>query len=29
VFVYRRGSVYVLVASDAGCKVVAHRVLGP
>lgn len=29
VFVYRRGSVYVLVASDAGCKVVVHRVLGP
>jgi hypothetical protein len=29
VFVYRRGSVYELVASDAGCKVVAHRVLEP
>ena len=29
VFVYRRGSVYVLVASDAGCNVVARRVLEP
>jgi hypothetical protein len=29
VFVYRRGSVYVLAASDAGCTVIAHRVLGP
>jgi hypothetical protein len=27
VFVYRRGADYVLVASDAGCKVVARRVL--
>jgi hypothetical protein len=27
VFVYRRGSAYVLVASDAGCNVVARRVL--